>query len=287
MSESAALGNGPVVLTAQDGKLLLIPLSALTFDATGNIQATKWPLYSTYKTDIDPWLQYLVSIGSLIPAATPPPKPAMVIKAADAGAAGNNIQVVFSNIVPDPSDPTNAAKTTFDATITETDTYAGISFDSASQSFIKTVLGTETVTGTRPGLVHVKDADTPALPKAGAYPLGGGGASAKSSATVTKDPFGTAFNVEAKKNGQDGDKTTVTISNVDATAKTFTLVAVWTQSVTGIKLADLPGKLAGYEITVNKPSGGDFAIPAPGPIGLSGGADAMAASTASGIALVS
>lgn len=288
MPESAVLGNGPITLTAQDGKLLLIPLSALIFDATGSIKATKWPLYSKYQAIVDPWLQYLVSIGALTPGTTAPPKPAMVIQAADPGLAGNNIQVVFSNIVPDPANPPDPAKTTFDATITETDTYPGLSFDSASLSFIKTVLGTEKTNGAKPGLVHVLDADTPDLPKADLYLLTGGGA-AKSSAKVTKDPSGTAFTVEAKKNSTEGNKTTVTISNVDATAKTFTLVATWTQSVTGIKLADLPGKLngGGYEINVNVPVGGSFAIPAPGPIELSGGADAMTASAASGIALAS
>lgn len=298
MSESVALGSGPITLTAQqDGRLLLIPLSALTFDANGIIQVTNWPLYNAYKADVDHWLGYLVSIGALTPGATPPPKPAMIIQAADPGGAGNSIQVAFSKITPDPGDPTNAAKTTFDATINETDTYPGLSIDPASPSFITSVLGTQTVIGTRPGLVHVLDAVPPAppaqlaLPLAGTYPLGGGTASKKSSAAViNNDSSGNSFQVEAKKNGLDGNNTTVTICNVDPTAKTFTLVATWTQpTITGIKLADLPGKLTGtgYEITVKPPDGGDFAIPAPGTIGLSGGADAVTASPASGIALAS
>jgi hypothetical protein len=293
MSDSVALGSGPITLTAQDGRLLLIPLSALTFDTTGNIQANKWPLYNNYKADVDPWLGYLVSIGALTPGTTSPPTPAMIIQAADDGRAGNNINVDFHNIVTDPADPTNAAKTTFDATVTETDTYKGLSSDSTSPSFIGTVLGTEKkVKGTKPGLVHILDADIPSLslPKAGVYQLTGGGASAKSSVKVSKDPTGTAFNVEAKKNGTDGDNTTVTISNVDATAKTFTLTAGWTQSVNGSKLADLPDSLQGsskYEIIVNKPNGGNFAIPVPGTIGLSGGADPTDATKASGTVFAS
>jgi hypothetical protein len=282
MPKLEVLGSGPIAFTDQSGKMLLIPLSALTIDGK-TIQAS--PPYN--KNEILQWLQYLVNIGSLTPGTAPSPKPAMVIQAADPGPAGNNIKVIFSNIVPDPGDPTNADKTNFDATVTETDMYKGLSADSTSPSFIKTVLGTDKAP--KSGLVHVLDTDNPSLPKAGAYSLTGGGASAKSSTQIPGDPSGTAFNVEAKKNGQDGDDTAVTISNVDATAKTFTLTAVWTQSVTGIKLADLPGKLAGsgYEIAVNKPNGGDFAIPAPGTIGLSGGVDAVAASKASGTALAS
>jgi hypothetical protein len=281
MAKTVVLGNGPIAFTEQGGQMILIPLSALILDGNA-IQAN--PPYNT--DEILQWLRYLVKTGSLTAGPTPAPKAAMTIQAADPGLAGNNIQVVFSNIVPDPADPTNADKTTFDASITETDTYNGLSFDSASPSFIKTVLGTETVTGTKPGLVHIKDADTPSLPKAGSYPLTGGGAATKSSVQIPGDPSGNAFQVEAKKIGQEGRNTTVTISNVDSSAKTFTLIAVWTQTVAGIKRGSLPGELQGnqYEIKVDKPAGGDFAIPAPGPIGLSGGADARPASNATAIA---
>ncbi len=281
MPKTVVLGNGPIAFTEQGGQMLLIPLSVLTLDGN-TIQAN--PPYNT--VEILQWLQYLVNTGFLTAGSAPAPKPAMSIQAVDPGPAGNNIQVIFSNIVPDPADPTNADKTSFDASITETDTYNGLSFDSASPSFIQTVLGTETITGTTPGLVHIKDADTPSLPKAGIYPLTGGDPTTKSSAPIPGNPSGNAFHVEAKKVDQDGDNTKVTISNVDSSAKTFTLIAVWTQTVAGIKRGGLPGALQGnqYEINVAKPTGGDFAIPAPGPIGLSGGADARPASNASAIA---
>lgn len=281
MPKTVVLGNGPIAFTEQSGQMLLIPLSVLTLDGN-TIQAN--PPYNT--DEILQWLQYLVNTGFLTAGSAPAPKPAMSIQAVDPGPAGNNIQVVFSNIVPDPADPTNADKTAFDATITETDTYNGLSFDSTSPSLIKTVLGTETITGTMPGLVHIKDADTPSLPKAGIYTLTHGGISTKSSVPIPGNPSGNAFHVEAKKPGKDGDNTKVTISNVDSSAKTFTLTAVWTQTVTGIKRGNLAELLQGnqYEINVDKPAGGDFAIPAPGSIGLSGGADARPASKASAIA---
>lgn len=277
MSETVALGNGPVVFTGKDGNQLLIPLSALSFDSSGKLNVSNWP---TLTSDGASWLTYLVSRGGLTPGAAPPPKPAILIKATDPGAAGNNIQVAISNVI----------STTFDATITETDTYVGLSFDQASPSFMKTVLGTDSAPGTKPGLVRVLAADTPSQPKEGSYSLTGGDDKLKkpSATSVDGDPSGTAFNVQAKKPGQDGDKTTVTIANVDDNAKTFTLTAVWTSSITGIQLTDLPTKLAGsgYEITVTSPSGG-YALPAAGTIQLSGGADATAAQAASVTAIAS
>src|SRR2546425_4171088 len=131
MPKTVVLGNGPIAFTEQGGQMLLIPLSALTLDGN-TIQAN--PPYNT--DEIRQWLQYLVNTGFLTAGSTPSPKPAMAITATDTGLAGNNIQVVFSNITPDPANPTNADKTTFDATISETDTYNGLSVDSTSPSFI-------------------------------------------------------------------------------------------------------------------------------------------------------
>jgi hypothetical protein len=281
MPQVAVVGSGPVGLTTSDGQQLSIPLTELYFDG-GQIKADQWPLYTKHKADVDPWLNYLAKAGELSPGAQAKPNPAMLISAADPGASGNNIQITFSNITPDPADPTNPAKTTFDAVVVETNTYASLSFDHASANFIKTILGTGTTAGSQAGLVHVLDADNPTQPKPGMYPLSGGGTAAKSVAPVDGDPTGTAFHLEAKKVGGDGDKTRVTISNVDAGGNTFSLQAVWSsQPITGIKLADLPGKLAqsGYEIGVQAPAGG-FAIPAAGVVGLVGGAGAQSAATA-------
>jgi hypothetical protein len=133
-------------------------------------------------------------------------------------------------------------------------------------------------------LIRVKDTDTPSQPKEGSYPLTGGNATTKSSKGIDGDPTGTAFTAEAWKNGDEGNSITVTISQVNATTKTFTLVVELKQpTITGIKLSELPDKLVGSGIVlaVTKPDGGDFAIPALGTIGLSGGSDAKAAASAS------
>ncbi len=279
MPKTVVLGNGPIAFTKQGGQMLLIPLSALTLDGK-TIQAN--PPYN--EDEILQWLQYLVHSGVLTAGPTPAPKPAMTITAADPGSAGNYIQVTFSNIVLNLADP---KKTTFDAIITETDTYDKLSIDPDSEFFISKMLGTETKAGSKPGLVHIKDADTPSLPKKedNDYKLISGSDTQNSIVPIPHDSSSDAFHVEAKKPGEDGDNTTVTISNVNASAKTFTLVAVWNHKITSITLKNLEKDLqgSGYEIKVAKPTGGDYAIPAPGTISLSGGADARSASKASAI----
>ena len=145
------------------------------------------------------------------------------------------------------------------------------------------MVGTETTTGSQPGGVHLLDAETPALPKAGDYPLTGGGASTKAKTGITANSGGgNAFTVEARKNGADGKQTTVTIADVDDTANTFSMTVDWSQTVTGIKLADLPAKLqgSGYAILVSAPSSGTFGVPADGTYGLQGGSEPKAGSTA-------
>lgn len=286
MPELDVVGSGPIAFTTKDGSFKLIPLSYFYFDANKKLQST-WPEYNTYKDELGLWLNYLVNTGALKPGATPPPKQAMVIQAQDAGAAGNNIKVTFKNIVVDP----DADKTTFDATITETDTYEGLTPDS-----IKAVLDA------KPGLVHIKDGEPPSLPKEGTYTLTQGAKNKMAFAKVDgTDSNPTAFFVEAKKKGKGGNRMKVIISEVNSEAKTFTLTAVWTQDVPGIRRVDLPDTLAPpdegpedtagtpYEIKVSKPNisasnpGGDpYEVPAPGTVILSGGAEKMEAKYASG-----
>jgi len=277
---NTVVGSGPIGFTDVNGNQRFIPLSSLFFE-NGIIQAKNWPLYTANQAIVDAVLNALNADGLLVPGPTPPIKPAMVLESAIAGVKGNSIQVVFSNLVVDATTPAN---TTFDATISARSSYPGLSFDSAAPSFIKTVLGTETIVGTSPGLIHAKDGDTPKQPKPSSYALTGGGTSAKSSVAVVGATDPTAFTVEAWKNGAGGDNISVTVSAVDATAKTFTLLVEWKeQKLTGIKLADVSTQLAGdgLLLKVSPPVGGSFALPAIGTILLTGGRDAQAASPAS------
>lgn len=275
MSSAIAVGSGPIAFTTRDGKALLIPLTAISFE-NGEIKLSL--AYSAYQAEIQPWLAYLAKQGTITAGETPPTPPALIIKATDAGIAGNDIQIEFKNITPDPAEPLNSAKTTFDATVTEKETHT-LSLDSDSPIFIKKILGTETTLGSKQSLVHIKAADTPSQPKPGKYTLENGNATTKATKPVDAEPSGTAFNLEAKKVGDDGNNTVASISNVDATAKTFAMAVTWTKTITAIKLADLPAKLEGtnqYIITVTKPNGGSSGftiIPSAGWFALNGGAD--------------
>lgn len=281
---SQVLGSGPIGFTDANGNQKFIPLSALDF-VNGEVKADKWPFYKANKSLVDALLKDLVAGGFLISGTSAPSTPAMLLEAAISGNLGNQIQVNFSNIVVDSSTPANS---TFDCSITAKDTYTDLSLDSNSSSFVKKVLGTETTAGSLPSLVRVKDAGTLSLPKSGSYVLAGGGDAAKASKAIDSDPSGTAFTLEAWNNGSDGQYITATVSQVDAAAKTFTLVVEWKQpTIQGIKVADLPNKLSGNGLVlkVSQPKGGNFAIPAAGTIILSGGADAKAATKASAIAI--
>lgn len=286
---SAVLGSGPIGFTDTNGKQQSIPLSLLYFD-NGLVKADKWPLYSANTVVVDALLKSLVAGEFLKPAPASLPKPAIILKAAIPGVKGNTIQVTFSNIVAGATPPTS---TTFEAEITAKATYAALSFDPASLSFIGKVLGVGTTSGTSPGLVRVKEPapSTAVPPKAitTPTPLAGGGVSAKSSLSVDDDPSGTAFTLEAWKAGAEGDNIKITIPEVNSGAKTFTLVVEWAQAkITSITLANLPSKLQGEKFVIEevlKPEGAaDFGIPAPGTIALSGGADATAALPAGAVA---
>jgi hypothetical protein len=275
-----AIANGPIALTdTTTGKHISIPLTALVFDA-GKLNASAWPGYNTYKAQLDPWLDHLADIKVVVPGEVESPKPAMVIKAVAEGLPGNDVRVQFSNIVVDPADP---SQRTFDARITEMQEYKGL--DPAT---LNTVLGTEAVRGTRPGLVTIPAADVPALPKNGDYQLAAGGAAVKAKKDVAKQAAGPgkAFTVEARRAGVKGNKIKVTIADVDADLNTFTLRAEYVETLLGLKTGNLPVGLAGaanseFMIQASPPPGGAFGVPSPGVVSLTGGREQQAATPAS------
>lgn len=282
MGTTLTTGNGPFEFTDSNGRQVSIPLSVLQFtNGTLGVDATKWtPFKNSYPADeqalINNLLAYFASQQLIVPAVVPSPKPAMVVKAADPGTAGNNIAVTIENIVPD-RDPT---KVKFNLKVTETDTYTGL-----SASNIESVLGGVTATGTiavpgtQPGLVQILDGSVVAggIPAAKDYPLTGGGATPASVNVV--DGGNRVFTLQAKKGGAGGNQTTVTISNV--AGNLFNLNAVWTNKMSGVTIGTLQQIVAsnfGYEITVATPSGGAFSVPAAVTTALSGGANGAFAS---------
>jgi len=271
MALTNAIGNSPVLFTDDGGKQVSIPLSVLQFDGA-TIKPDGWPPYSSLssaeKQTITDWLNRLVQSGVIAPNPVPPPSAALVLTAQDPGATGNNIQVVFSKIVPDTTTPGN---TKTDIAVSETDTYTGL-----TPATIGGVLGVGTTAGQRPGLVHVKTAGAFVLPKAGDYTLAGGNGGKASKDIDKNSGAGAAFTLEAKRDGADGNSIKVTIKDVDATGQTFTLVAAWTKSAAGVKLSDITTSF-GFLIKADPPSGGVFAPPAPTTVVLVGGADSTGA----------
>lgn len=279
MPSAIAVGSGPVAFTTSSGKFLLIPLSAITF--VDNELTLSDAYDGDYKTKLKDWLQYLAKIGSLKPGATPPLKPALKIEAADAGAAGNNIQVEFKSITPNQID---SQKTTLDVVITKQETYT-ISYEANATKLIEEILGTDT--DDKGALVHVQDKVNSLPPLEGIYTLETVDPAKKSTVTVpSPSPGSTAFILEARKVDDVNTITTVNIGNINTTTSTFTIVAEWKQKLTGIKLPEL--KDINYPVEFKTPDGNsDFAIPAAGIIRLGGGADKQEAKPASAVAFTS
>lgn len=267
------VANGPIRFSDAQGRAFSIPLSLLYFNAAGTIQADKWPLFGDHEALVKNWLPYLQKQGIIQEGEAPAPVEAMVVKAKTSGAAGNTILLGIENLHPDPADNTI---TLFDATVTETNTYDGLAPDT-----VKTVVGEAAGGGSKPGLVFVSSAGDPELPKAGDYPLAGGGAGVASTVDIPNQAeTATAFSVSARADGAEGDNTTVTIEDVDTAAVAFTLVAVWTKSAADLEAGELAAAFD-YAIAIDPPAGGTVAVPAPGEYALSGGADAQDAKPAS------
>jgi len=268
MADTPATAMGPLEFT-DGGEQFVIPLSALYFDS-GVTLKTSSPLYAPHKHALDGWLAYLQSSGLVTPAPVAPPAAAMVITAADTGSTGNDIVISFSNVHEDP----NTHDAVFDATLTHTDTYAGLAPDTVAD-----VIGKSPKTGSQPGLVYVSSGGTPKQPANGSYPLSGG---PPATADISDGQAGTAFSVTTRSTDADSANTTVEITAADDASNpdTFTLTATWTKQATGIKVGDLQSEFAS-EITVAPPPGGQLLPPAPGTVSLRGGSDVTGPTAAS------
>src|SRR6266436_3230409 len=118
MAKTPVTGAGPIEFT-DDGEQVVIPLSAFYLDANGALTSDS-ALYSNAKSKatVDAWLKQLQEGGVIQAATLPPPAATMVLTAKDAGAAGNNIAITFSNV--------DTAAGTFDAEVKEQETYTGL-----------------------------------------------------------------------------------------------------------------------------------------------------------------
>lgn len=273
MTAVAPTGMGPFEFTNSSGSQVSIPLTAFTFDASGNLVVN--PNWTTVANaaPASALLTYLRAQGLLVPAPAASPKPAAIIKAVDPGPGGNNIVITIANITPSSNgDPT---KTTFDITVTEMESYTGL-----TMATLTGIVGTSSGSGSKPGLVYVKSVANPTgLPATlASTPLTGGGAGVKAHLGINDGAAALVFTLEARDPGADGSLIHIAIT---AGGSTFDMTAQWTQTVTGVKIATFQSLVTahlGYEITAAAPAGGVFSVPTALTTQLSGGAGSVNAS---------
>jgi len=204
-------GNGPLEFTNSNGQQISIPLTAFYFDGSGTLQVdATWGA----ATGLQPGkglLAYVQSEGLIAPAPAASPFPAMIIKAASAGTGGNNISITIADVSP-AVDPT---LTTFTITVSESETYTGL-----TAATIAGVLGASSVVGSTlvsatngssPGLVQVEvgSVDPNGIPSSVSGTLAG------NPAELSVDGDGSpalVFTLLAKNSGTDGALTQVDIS---------------------------------------------------------------------------
>src|SRR6266545_1801078 len=181
MAERAVLGDGPIQFTNRNGRQLLIPLTALYFDARGALKLDHWAPYAGLDAvdqgSLQELLKDLVRQRLLTPAKAPAPQAALVFQATLSGAAGNAVTLTVAKVVPDPAKPPDPKNATFDLSVKESAVYPQLSVDAAADNFVADVLGTDADLVSPDGLVHLKApvADPLPLPKGGTYQLGAGG----------------------------------------------------------------------------------------------------------------
>lgn len=259
MTTIPALGGGPLTFVDATGKQFSIPLLFVTFPTAPGTPVLGGPLAGNLEATT--WLSYLNQQGLVTAGSSPTNPPAFSIAARDAGSAGNDITIAFSNIQLDTANP---SQTKLDVTVATTQTYPGLTTAS-----IVTLLGTAPLAGSQPGLAYVGTPPT-ALP-----------AATSAAAAFTGSPLAYAIP------GTDGillathatpaeaaDAALLTGAIAAATAAKFTLVLAWTKTAAGVALADLNATFA-YLISVTAPPGpGGFAHPpAAGTVTLQGGSD--------------
>lgn len=196
--------------------------------------------------------------------------PTMTVYAANAGAPGNDINIKISNVQTDATQPS------FDLTVTETDSYFGLT-TATSGSGIEEIIGDEEG-GPNDGLGHVLVGSV----QPGLFPLeyqtvtfSGGDANTPAQAdfmdTSNKQ---VVFTLQARNAGADGNLTQATIFNVTGSPPTFDLAVTWQKTLSGVNMATLFSRInneLGYEIFASQPESMVPAFPAEGVTQLSGG----------------
>jgi hypothetical protein len=271
MARTAALGDGPVVFFSE-GVQVEVPLSAIYFE-NDEVGTTRTDLVG-----LDKWIKFLASRKRLVPGDAAPVARAVVVRAASAGSAGNNIRMTVAR----------KTDTTVDITVTETDRYDGLT--------LATIIGQlgrkNGEPGARPGLLWV----SAAIPASAPEPVANANVTAGGSATVpvwrinAGTTSASAVNLEARRNEPAAaflaSDFTVAVSNVvpapaGQTGARFTLTVTWTRTVRDVAVtnANLPTTLdaLGYVVAFSLPAGtATFSkLPRPGTFTLTGGSETV------------
>jgi hypothetical protein len=240
MATSGITSDGPIVMMDSDGAEIVVPLSALYVDG-GVVKADHWPGFKHVvdQNGVTAWLQKLLADGTVGAAPPAQPQPAMVVRAAAPGSAGNGISVSVAVVTADP-DPT---KVTFDLSVALTQTYTGL-----TPATIESVLGSDLKPLPQPGLVDVVHdsidvTKTVAVPKT--YGLTGAGGAAKPRVDLVDKTPNSVVTLEANRRL---GTTALQLSNINDVQGTFSITATWSETnaktYTGLKLSQIQATLA-------------------------------------------
>jgi hypothetical protein len=273
------LGNGPLEYT-RAGKQFLIPLSEVSVGPTGDVKFV-WPPFAGFpQSDRDALtalVKGLIGQGVLVADTAAPPQPSVVVKAKEAGPAGNSLTVKFANVVADPN---AVGDSTFDVTVSESDAYPLLSIDQADTSFAGKVLGQKGgKDGTKPGLLIVTSVAGTKAPAPANYTLD---PTAGQTVDLLDAANATSLTLEPRQTQSAGGAKIVIQVTPGAGPGTFGLSAALAVS----KNVKLSGLLAATDfadfVTFEAPDGGAklTAVPTAGAVQLTGGTSAAPAQSA-------
>jgi hypothetical protein len=263
--------DGPINFSA-GGQQYFIPLNELSYSA-GTVDLSAWftaegaLLPAAAQTAATNWVAQLVTSGQVKPGTVPSPPPppvVMLLKSRFPGSVGNKIQVQFT--------PTAGGGATFDAAVSATQTYIGL-----TPATVQAILGTSPGGGTSTGLVYVAPGGAaPALPRNTTQAAAASGGKWQVVLPVFDQASNaTALTLYTVGTGNGASKTTVTVANADQAADKFELTVTWQYSAAGLAPAAFQADPNfSYLLDVQPPTvAGTLGTPGAGTVVLAAGAD--------------
>jgi hypothetical protein len=247
---------------------LEIPLSAIFFSSVG-IDATTWPEFATYSSQVTPLLSMLSSQGYLTSSPTALSPSAVTGAGLTATAvatlpvaAGNNIAIKIAN----PSVATGQA----DVTVSLTETYSDV-----TPAGLAAAIGNSAATAL--GLVYDATSGTASMPGAFTGPIASGSNLDIDEPAPNNSTIAFTLAPTITPDAADAPFFQVVVTPASgASPTTFSLTVTWSKSVSGQILANLTTTNPfSYLVTF---SGSSALVPAAGTITLSGGSGSTPAS---------